>query len=194
MVETPPSLLKRLRTEPEAAAWRRLVELYTPLLHTWMGRYALQAHDADDLVQEVLSAVARELPTFEYDPERGRFRTWLRSILANRLRAFWRGRQAQPQAAGGSKMAEQLDQLADPASALSQQWDQEHDRHVVHRALAAIRGDFELATRRAFERTTLDGVKAAAVAGELGLSVNAVWSARSRVMRRLRREIQGLVG
>src|SRR5262249_48742113 len=102
MQDTSPSLLERLRVSPNAEAWRRVVEFYTPLLHAWLRRYRLQQSDADDLVQEVLGTLVRELPTFCYDPKRGAFRSWLRTILAHRLQAFFRVRQAHPLPPGGS--------------------------------------------------------------------------------------------
>jgi RNA polymerase sigma-70 factor (ECF subfamily) len=193
MPETSASLLERARAGPDAEAWRRLVDLYTPLLHAWIRRYALQHSDAEDIVQEVLATLARELPAFRYDPQRGTFRSWLRAILVHRLQAFFRGPQSRPQPAGGSDSVRLLEQLADPASDLSRMWDQEHDRHVAHRLLAAIQPDFEATTWRAFQRTTLDGIKPSVVAAELGVSVNAVFVAKSRVLRRLRKEMKGLV-
>jgi RNA polymerase sigma-70 factor (ECF subfamily) len=193
MPETSASLLERLRAGPDAKAWRRLVELYTPLLHSWLRRYSLQQTDADDLVQEVLGTLVRELPVFRYDPARGAFRSWLRTILAHRLQAFFRTRQKSSQPAGGSGGALLLDQLADPHSDLSRLWNLEHDRHVARRLLEGIKPHFEPTTWKAFERCTLDGEKASAVAAELGISVNAVFIAKSRVLRRLRKEMKEFV-
>lgn len=193
MSQTPVSLLERLRERPDPESWRRLVDLYTPLIHGWLRRHSVQPSDADDLVQEVLGVMLRELPRFHYDPGRGSFRSWLRQVTVNRLRAFWQARRSRPVAAGGSDFLKMLEQLDDPGSGLSQLWDREHDRHVTRRLLEHIRPDFEPTTWRAFERQVLDGVKPAVVAGELGVSVNAVFIAKSRVLRRLRREMQGLV-
>jgi RNA polymerase sigma-70 factor (ECF subfamily) len=193
MPETSVSLLERLRVEPDPPSWQRLVELYTPLIHGWLRRFALQPQDADDLVQEVLAVVVRELPQFHYDPARGTFRAWLRAVTANRLRAFWRARQTRPQPVGGEDHDRTLDRLEDPQSDLSRLWDQEHDTHVVRRLLAQIRPDFEPATWRAFERVVLEGAKPAAVAAELGTTVNAVFIAKHRVLRGLRQAGRGLL-
>ncbi len=74
MAQTPPTLLNRLREAPEDAdAWRHFDAIYRPLLTAWLRRYALQPHDSDDLVQDILQAVAGELPHFHYDPVRGAF-------------------------------------------------------------------------------------------------------------------------
>src|SRR5262245_20751060 len=104
MPETSFSLLQRLRERPDDASWRGLVELYTPLLADWLRRHRLQASDTDDLVQEVLAVVVRELPHFEHIRRAGAFSRWLRTILANRLRQFWRNRQAWPPATGYSEL------------------------------------------------------------------------------------------
>src|SRR2546428_3898577 len=98
MPETSASLLQRLRDQPDSDAWRRLVYVYTPLLAQWVGRYGLQSSDMDDLIQDVLTVVVRELPQFQHNQRTGAFRRWLRTILVNRLRGFWRARPSRPPA------------------------------------------------------------------------------------------------
>jgi RNA polymerase sigma-70 factor (ECF subfamily) len=193
MSDTSLSLLDRLQRRPDAAAWQRLVELYTPLLRGWLGRYALQPSDVDDLVQEVLAVVVRELPRFRHNRRPGAFRTWLRGVLVHRLRTFWQARQARPHATGDSAFSRMLDELEDPHSGLSGFWDQEHDRHILRRLLRLIERDFAPSTWQAFRRVALEGAAPDAVAAELGLSANAVCIAKSRVLQRLRQEARGLV-
>lgn len=193
MSETSVSLLERLRSVPDEASWRRLVELYTPLLRRWLRHHLLPAADADDLSQEVLTVVVRELSHFEHNGRPGAFRTWLRTILVHRLRDFWRSRRYRPDATGASDFLHKLEQLEDPQSGLSGLWDQEHDRHVVRQLLEQIRDEFEPATWRAFEGVMLGGERPADVAARLGISVNAVLLAKSRILHRLRGEGRGLL-
>jgi RNA polymerase sigma-70 factor (ECF subfamily) len=190
MPPTSASLLDRLRVKPDPESWRQLVELYTPLIRTWLHRHAalLADADADDLVQEVLTVVVRRLPTFEYRRRTGAFRRWLRTITVNCLRDFWRSRRKGPQATGDSEFLHMLEQLEDPQSTLSKVWDQEHDRHVTQALLERIRPRFNANTWTAFRRVALDGASAEAVAEELGLTVNAVFIAKSRVLSLLRQE------
>ena len=86
-----------------------------------------------------------------------------------------------------------LDQLEDPASDLSRRWDREHDEFVLHRLLDLIEPEFRPATWQAFRRQVIDGAPAEMVAAELGLTVNAVLIAKSRVLSHLRRNAEGLV-
>jgi RNA polymerase sigma-70 factor (ECF subfamily) len=194
MPDTSLSLLDRLRHRPDDGTWRRLVDVYTPLIRGWLRRHGLTEADADDLTQDVLAVLVRELPGFEHGGRPGAFRSWLRTITVNRARNFWRQRQAQPPARGGDAFLRVLGQLEDPDSAPSRLWYEEHDRHVARRLLALVEGDFEPTTWRAFRHVVLDGAKPAEAAAELGLSVNAVLFAKSRVLRRLRQEMSGLTG
>jgi RNA polymerase sigma-70 factor (ECF subfamily) len=193
MSVTSATLLERLRDRNDAEAWRALVDLYTPLLTGWLRRYALQGADVDDLVQEVLGAVAREAPDFRHSGRAGAFRHWLRTILANRLREFWRTQRSQPRGTGDSDFVQMLDQLQDPDSGISHLWDQEHDRHVAGRLLARIEPQFTPSTWLAFRRVVLEEARPDAVAAELGLTVNAVFIAKSRVLQRLRQEARDLL-
>jgi RNA polymerase sigma-70 factor (ECF subfamily) len=193
MPDTPVSLLERLRLRPDAGSWQRLVDLYTPLIQDWLRRQGLRPPDVEDLTQDVLGVLVREMPRFEHDGRPGAFRRWLRNVTVNRLRTFWRARDRRPVAPGGSDFGQVLDQLADPGSGLSAAWDREHDRHVLRRLLELLEPEFEPVTWRAFRLLVLEGRPTADVAAELGLSANAVRIAKSRVLSRLRRESAGLV-
>jgi RNA polymerase sigma-70 factor (ECF subfamily) len=192
MLDTSVSLLERLRRQPDDASWQRLVDLYTPLLRGWLRRHLVPQGDVDDLVQEVMAVLVRELPQFQYDRSRGTFRGWLRAITVNRLRMFWRARQSRPLATGDSDLARKLAELEDPHSTLSQIWDREHDRHVANRLLEMIAAEFEAPTWQTFQRLVMDGAKPTAVAADLNISLNAVYLAKYRVLKRLRQEIAGL--
>ena len=192
MSATPVSLLERLRLHPGPADWRRLVDLYTPLIRNWLCRCDLQESDAEDLSQEVLGVLVRELPTFRHDLRTGAFRRWLRTVVVHRVRDFWRARRRRP-STGSEGLENVLTQLEDPASGLSQLWDRQHDQHVVRRLLELIRPDFEPATWEAFRLVQLEGQSTDIVAAQLGLSPNAVRIAKSRVLCRFRQEAAGLL-
>ena len=193
MLETSLSLLDRLRQSPENEDWSRLIEAYSPLLRAWLMRAEVQSADADDLVQEVLLVVHRELPKFEHNQRRGAFRNWLRQIVVHRLRNFWRSRGRLIAAGNDSQLEEQLKQLEDDGSQLSQRWDREHNLAIARKLLDLIESRFTESTRLVFRRLVVDGADADTVAAETGLSLNAIFTAKSRVLRELRRLGQGLL-
>jgi RNA polymerase sigma-70 factor (ECF subfamily) len=182
---TSASLLEQARSR-SAAAWDRLVALYTPLLHSWLTAAGLQSADRDDLTQRVLEILLRQLPNFEHSGRPGAFRAWLRGITTNLLHEFRRTRRGAD--AGGL-----VDEVSDPDAELSRLWEEQHDRHVLQALMSLVRPEFTDATWQAFRRQALDGAQARTVATELGLSVNAVLIAKSRVLARLRQEARGLV-
>jgi RNA polymerase sigma-70 factor (ECF subfamily) len=192
MDSTSQSLLLRARAG-EDTAWRRVVDLYQPLIYGWLVRQKVVPQEAADLAQDVLASVVRGLERFEHSGRPGAFRSWLRTITVNRASEFWRTRGRQAASPGGDAFADVLQQLADPNSALSRRWDEEHDQHVLSRLLALMEQEFEPATLRAFRRLTLDEAAPRDVAGELGMTVAAVYAAKSRVLQRLRQEAEGLL-
>jgi RNA polymerase sigma-70 factor (ECF subfamily) len=191
-VDTPISLLDRLRLRPDEEAWRRFDGLYRPLLLRWLARDPALRDDVDDLTQEILSAVCRDLPAFEHQ-RAGSFRRWLRTIMDNRVKGHRRRRQNLPRALGLDAGEGPLAELADDHSELSRRWDAEHDEHVFGRLLGMIADEFNDVHVRAFHRYVLDGASPDDVAGELGVSVQVVLHAKSRILRRLRELGRGLV-
>ena len=193
MTETSASLLDRVRRQSDSQAWPRLLAVYTPLIRGWLKRdVRLKEQDADDAVQEVLSVVARRVP--EFDRQRtGSFRAWLKSITVNCVRQMVRRNQKRGCGTGDSDVLEMLRQIEDPKGRLSLQWDREHDEFVMKQLLQDVREHFTESTWTAFERVALDEASADIVAAELGITANAVFIARSRVMARLRQEAAGLI-
>lgn len=193
MNETPLSLLQRLRANADEDSWKRLLDLYTPLLQRWLRQAGVDGSDADDLIQEVFVALLREMPAFQHNQQRGAFRCWLRNILVNRMRGYWSARRAAVPIGGSAEASAALSCLEDPASDLNQLWEREHDAFLAQRILQLIENDFLPSTWQAFRRVVLDSAKPAEVAAELNLSINAVMLAKSRVLRRARQEIAGLI-
>lgn len=191
-METSVSLLERLRNARDEAAWRRLDELYRPLVRRWLGRDPQLREEADDVVQEVMQVLVRELPGF-HRHRHGSFRRWLRTVTVHRVLAYHRARRGRPQALGTALEESPLAQLQDSHSELSRLWDQEHDEHVIRRLLDLVEPMFEPSTLAAFRRVVFDEVRPAEVAAELGLSANAVLLAKSRVLAALRQEAKGLI-
>lgn len=186
MDKTPVSLLERMRKPGDEEAWRRFVELATPMLLGWAHRAGLPSQDAADLVQEVFAVLVRKLPEFNYDGQKS-FRGWLRAVTLNKWRERMRRSMAAPLNAAGE--LEQLE-VGDPAEAF---WDRDYREYIVARALEVMRAEFEERTWKACWEQLVADRPASEVAEELGMTVGAVYAAKSRVLRRLREELAGLV-
>ncbi len=186
------TLLERVKARrPEA--WERLVDLYAPVVYQWCRVSGVGREDAADVVQEVFSSVATHVADFRRENAGDSFTAWLATITRNKIRDSFRRRQGRPQARGGTDAQRQLLE-APELSELSQPSGPVHmDGSLSRRALDLVRAEFENRTWEAFWRTAIDGQRPADVAQDLGISVNAVYKAKSRVLRRLRRELGDLL-
>ncbi len=176
--KTRPSLLVRLRDGADADAWRTFVDVYAPLLYTFARGRGLQDADAADVGQEVLADVARCIRMFEYQPEKGRFRDWLGLIARRKLGRFLTKRDGQP-----SALAEETPGEVDP------EWSSAFHARLLEVGMERIRGEFELTTWQAFTENWMHNRAVPEVASVTGLSVAAVYVAKSRVLKRLREAI-----
>jgi RNA polymerase sigma-70 factor (ECF subfamily) len=151
----------------------------------------LNEEDAADLLQNVFRSVSGAIGRYHRDRPTDTFRGWLWSIARNKLRDHFRTREREPVAVGGSDAHVLFSQIPEdePESAA----DSEPSRGLLHRGLELVRSGFEENTWQAFWRTTVDGRAPADVAAELGLGLASVYQAKSRVLRRLREELGGLI-
>jgi RNA polymerase sigma-70 factor (ECF subfamily) len=186
---TRPSLLARA-CRRDAAAWRELVELYSPLVAHWSQRCGLEAQEVADCLQDVFASVATSLGSFEPRAANGAFRAWLWTITRNKVRDRARGKLRQPRAVGGSSAAAALASTPDPASLPDDEPTGAGQLNALaRRGLEQVRSEFEPHTWQAFWRTVIDGIPSAVVARELGVSSAAIRQSRSRVLRRLRQQL-----
>jgi len=186
---TSASLLIRLRDRGDHAAWSRFVEVYQPLVHGFARKHGLQEADAADLAQEVLRAVARSVGRLNYDPRRGSFRGWLFTVVRNQLRDFRDRQRRQVHGSGNSGVQQLLNEQPTPPE---DEWDREYERRLFTWAAEQVRPAVQPATWQAFWQTAVEGKSGQEVAQELGMTVAAVYLAKSRVMARLKEEIRQL--
>lgn len=193
MQETSISLLERIADDGKDDDWRRLIEIYRPFMYQRISSYPLLVNQSEDIVQEVLCVLIRELPTFQRR-RTGSFRAFLRGIVLNQLRYAMRRAKRTPLAAGQiDKLTEHIEQLADPNSQETAEFDSQHDQAVFFHAASIVKKEVKSDTWKAFKKHALEGKQATAVAEELGVTVNVVLLAKSRLTRRIREEIRGLV-
>lgn len=182
------TLLERVQLhDPEA--WRRFVHLYGATIFQWARKASLQASDASDIVQEVFQSVMLNIGRFQRTRPTDSFRGWLRTITINKIRDLFRNRPNY--AVGSSEVDALLERLPADDDATAQLG--QATLELAHRALELIQTEFEPNSWRAFLRTAVDGRTVADTADELGMSIAAVYKAKSRVVNRLRRELDGLI-
>jgi RNA polymerase sigma-70 factor (ECF subfamily) len=179
-------LLLRIRDAQDREAWNTFVDVYVPLVFGHCRKQDLQPADADDVTQTVLAQVSQAMRTFEYQPDKGRFRAWLGTVVRHAI-ARWRKKQArEPQGRGGL-----ADDVAEPfeAGVEDSAWNEEFNAHIFRAALARSRPHFKDKTWQAFEWVWLEDRPAAEVARDLDKDVAWVQVAKSRVLKRLRQEV-----
>jgi RNA polymerase sigma-70 factor (ECF subfamily) len=180
------SLLERLRQPAQEEAWSRFVKLYTPLLYHWARGVRLSEQEASDLVQDVLVILVKTLPEFHYDRQKS-FRGWLRTVTLNK----WRENYRRKQLSASRSQCERLEEI--PGGETTTFEEQEYRQYLVQRALKVMEVEFQPATWKACWETVVAGRPAAEIATELGITTNAVYLAKSRVLRRLHQELHGLL-
>jgi RNA polymerase sigma-70 factor (ECF subfamily) len=183
---TRPSLLLRLRDHQDAEAWGEFIRLYAPLVHRYARRHGLQDADAADLTQEVLRGVSGGVGRLEYDPARGSFRGWLFTLAHHKLCDLHARLRRQGQGSGDSGVRVLLE--GQPAPEDRERWDQDYRQTVFAWAAERVRPAVSDATWQAFWQTAVEGKSGQQVAEELGMTVAAVYLAKSRVMARLKEQ------
>jgi RNA polymerase sigma-70 factor (ECF subfamily) len=177
------SLLQRLRNPNEQEAWNRFTELYTPLLYYWLRRLGLEETDAADLVQEVFLVLIAKMPTFEYRRD-GTFRGWLHTLTVNKYREARR-----------RKSLPLEEPFEDPPArdAAGQSEETEYRSHIVGQMLHILREEFPPSTWQQFRAYVIEGQPPHVVAARLKVSIGTVYTAKSKVLARLRQELEDLL-
>ena len=187
------SLLGRLRLTPtDEQAWSEFVERYGRKVYAWCRQWGLQEADAEDVTQNVLADLARQMRTFEYQPS-GRFRSWLRTIAHRAWCDLLASRKAATTGSGDSAVLGILNSV-EARDDLLKYLDAECERELLKAAMNEVRQRVEANTWEAFRLTAQEGLAGAETALRLGLQVAAVFKAKSRVQKMIREEIAKLEG
>lgn len=190
---TQASLLIRIRNPQDQMAWSEFVRIYAPLIHAYGRRRGLQDADAADLAQSVLCRLSSAATHFEYNPGRGQFRAWLFTITRNEYLKMFHRRALPSAGQGGTELRQLLEQQADDR-ADEDVWRRNYDWRLFEWAAQRVQTEFRESTWRAFWETTVENKEVQHVAQELGISVGAVYIARSRILARIRQEIDRVEG
>jgi RNA polymerase sigma factor (sigma-70 family) len=188
--KTRPSLLIRLRDPGDERAWSEFVEIYGPLVIQLARRRGLQDADAQDLAQEVFRAVARAIDRYDPDPALGSFRGWLSRIAGNLVINLLAAQRRHPRGSGDSELHRLIEEQPDPSSDASVLFEAEYRRRLLEWAAEKVRPSFSQAVWQAFWLTSVEGRSPRSVADALEMSIGTVYQYKSRVVARIRREIE----
>ena len=187
------SLLVRAK-EHDEHAWESIVTIYGPLVYRLCRVKNIQAEDARDISQDVFRSAFRNIQSFRRDRPGDSFRAWLLKITSNKIIDYFRRQQQKPPAKGGTDMQTKIHQIPDL------HWDSSTDgavfdstSNVIKRAIDMAKGDFATNTWEAFWQTTVEGRATEEVAEHLHLSKWSVYQAKSRVLRRIREDLNGML-
>lgn len=183
-LDTRATLLLRIRDLEDRNAWSEFVALYTPLIFSYALKRGLQEADAADVAQESICKIVRSIDGFEYDPAKGSFRGWLLTIALNQIRDRANKEKRAAKVAGDTKVFQQL--LDQPSPEIDDQWEREYQLRLFHWAAERVESEFRPNTWKAFWQTTVLNEQIEHVSQSLGMSVGAVYIARSRVLARIR--------
>lgn len=196
MLDAPPtraSLLVRIRDGRDQEAWRQFVQVYAPVVYGFARKRGLQDADAADVMQDVLRSVASAAERLRYDPARGSFRGWLYTVARNKIFNFLdAARHRLGRGSGDSGVREKLEAQPEPELGLAAAWEEEYERSLAAVAMRRVQAEVKPNTWQAFWQTAVEGRPAQEVSKATGLSVGAIYVARSRVLARLREEAQRL--
>ncbi len=185
---TSPTLLGRLKSGISDAAWSDFVDRYAATVFSWAAQAGLQESDAADVTQEVLLKLLHHMRSFEYQPGRGSFRGWLKTITVNAARDLGRKNQRRQTAAAN------LDCIQDPHKwdELACRMEEEYQRELLEQAVLLVRPRVAESTWQAYQLTAIENRSAAQVAELLDLKVSEVYVAKSRMIKRLRQAVAEL--
>ncbi|MDC0278868.1 sigma-70 family RNA polymerase sigma factor [bacterium] len=179
---TSKTLIGRLALDPSGDAWREFVDKYAPTVYAWAWQSGLQESDAADVTQDVLLKLLEKMRVFQYDPSRGSFRGWLKTITVNSARDCGRRLARQPVGPDG------LSSVGHPSAwdDLGKRIDEEYRRQLLMQAEATVREHVQANTWRAYEMLVKEGLPVTQVAQSLKMKVAEIYVAKSRVLKRLK--------
>jgi RNA polymerase sigma-70 factor (ECF subfamily) len=180
------SLLNGLRDPDNDRVWSDFYARYQPMLIAFGKRLGLNEHDAQDAAQDTLMNFASSYREGAYDRDKGRLRTWLFGIAAHKVRDVQRKRGKQLVVVDNPESTRFLNKVPDEHH-MSEIWEAQWAQSVLHQAMEEVRQQVKPQTMQAFELFAVQGLPAEKVAKQLGMTENAVWIAKNRVLTRLRK-------
>jgi RNA polymerase sigma-70 factor (ECF subfamily) len=197
LIPTRATLIQRLKDWQDQSSWQDFFDTYWKLIYGVAVRGGLTGAEAQDVVQETMISVAKHMPTFEYDPAIGSFKTWLLNMtrwrITDQLRKrgpFVADHQASEDTATGTRT---VDKVVDPAIPdLDVLWDAEWEKNLLDAAMAKIKRRLDPQKYQIFDLYVNKGWAPEKVAATFGVSVNQVYLAKHRTTELIKEEVKRL--
>jgi RNA polymerase sigma factor (sigma-70 family) len=196
-IPTRRSLLLRLKNWGDQESWQRFFDTYGELIRRLAIKSGLTETEAQDVMQETLLAVAKNIGRFQYDPLRGSFKGWLLTVTRRRIADQFRKRppagQARAHKSTDTRKTATIDRVADPAEMdLEAMWDAEWQNNLLATALQRVKRRVRARQFQIFNMLVTRNWPAPKVACTLGVSLGQVYLVKHRLGGMLRKEIQQL--
>lgn len=185
------SLLVQIRDGTNQQAWGEFMQLYGPLVYSFARKRGLQDADAADLMQDVMRSVASAIGRLEYDRRQGSFRGWLFTITRNKIFNFLSARRNKALGTGDTATQQVLSSYPQSDDGVAD-WEVEYQKRLASIAMDRVKSEFQENTWRAFWQTAVEGVSVGEVSRQLNMSPGAIYVAKSRVLARLKQEVDVL--
>jgi len=191
------SLLERLKDLDDQGGWEEFYTTYRKLIFSFALKHGLTGTEAEEVVQETIVTVARNMPEFRYDPKRCSFKTWLFNLTLWRIQDQLRKRHpdevSMHRKPGETDRTSTVERVPGPeGERLTALWEEEWKKDLFERALERVKGRVAEKQFQMFDLNALQEWSAREVARSLGVSLGRVYVTKHRVAALLRKEIQRL--
>jgi RNA polymerase sigma factor (sigma-70 family) len=183
--KTQATLLERLQDGSDALAWDEFFQRYWRLIYAYARRCNCSEHTAEEVVQDVMLKVFEQKDYFHYQPERGRFRDWLGTVVRNKVAEYRRRPSERIRAVGGDSAVNRIEPQAVDAEP-EDVWENAFEEALLLVLLDVVRQEMSPRAYLAFELFVIQEIPGAKVAKLTGLTRNGVYRAHKRAINRLK--------
>lgn len=188
--DTRVSLLVRIKDSGDEQAWEEFNKVYQPLLFGYFMKHNLQPADAEDLSQDVMRTIIKNIENFEYDPKKGSFRAWLKAVSRNKAINFLKHSGRKSQGSGRTTIIQFVENQPSEETEEDFEWDKEYRKRLFEWASEFVKKEVSTQTWQAFWMSSIEEKSGEEISETLGLSPGAVYSAKCRVLARLKKRIE----
>lgn len=188
----PTSVIDRAR-RGDSAAFQKITLLYSGLVYHWCRTAGLSPEDSEDVGQRVFLSISRSIGGFQREKSGDSFRGWLRVVVRSRIVDHFREQANRELAIGGTSFLEHVASIPDVEEVFAD--DSLKETNILYeRAVQLLHGEFSEQDNKAFQLLVVDGLTPKEVAERVGVSINSVYIAKSRILKRMRDEFEDLIG